>query len=114
MSAAPYVVAVWLALLGLYGIVTSRHLVHMAVCLSVLQSSTYVLLVAIGYREGASPPIFTQQPPDTPATDPIVQALVLTDVVVGVTATAVLLALAVDAKKRFGSVDPREICAMRG
>ena len=114
MSAAPYAVAVWLAVLGLYGMVTSRHLVHMAVCLSVLQSSTYVLLLAIGYREGASAPIFTQISPDTPATDPVVHALVLTDVVVGVTVTAVLLALAIDAQKRFGSVDPRQICAMRG
>jgi multicomponent Na+:H+ antiporter subunit C len=114
VSAAPYLVAVWLALVGLYGIVTSRHLVHMAVSLSVLQSSTYVLLLAIGYREGAAPPIFTQLSPETPATDPVVQALVLTDVVVGVTATALLLALAIDANKRFGSVDPRQICAMRG
>ena len=34
------------------GVVTSRHLVHLVVCLSVTQSATYVLLLAIGYREG--------------------------------------------------------------
>ena len=49
MSFLPYAVAAWLFLVGLYGIVTSRHLVHLIVCLTVVQSSSYVLLLAIGY-----------------------------------------------------------------
>ena len=31
----PYAVAAWLLLVGLYGIVTSRNLVHAIICLSV-------------------------------------------------------------------------------
>ena len=50
LSFLPYVVAVWICLVGLYGIVTSRNLMHAIVCLSVVQSSTYVLLLAVGYR----------------------------------------------------------------
>ena len=50
MSFLPYVVAAWLFIVGLYGIVTSRNLIHMTVCLAVVQSSTYVLLLSIGYR----------------------------------------------------------------
>lgn len=48
----PYAVAAWLFCCGLYGVVTSRHLVHAVMCLAVLQSSTYVLLLAIGFRMG--------------------------------------------------------------
>src|SRR3954447_8500897 len=103
MSAAPYLVAVWLLVVGLYGVITSRHLVHLVICLSVAQASTYVLLLAIGYRTGGEAPIFSDIPPNTPVVDPVVQALTLTDVVVEATVTAVLLALGIQAYKRFGS-----------
>jgi multicomponent Na+:H+ antiporter subunit C len=114
MSFLPYAVAAWLFLVGLYGIITSRHLVHMIVCLSVVQSSTYVLLLSIGYRHGAGPPIFANVPPGTPAVDPVVQALTLTDIVVGATVMALLLALAAQLHKRFGTLDPDKLRPMRG
>ena len=68
----PWVVAAWLFGIGLYGIVTSRHYVHLIGCLAVVQSATYVLLLSIGYRHGAGPPFFHPQPPGTPAVDPVV------------------------------------------
>lgn len=115
MHLLPYVVAAWLFLAGLYGLVTSRHLVHLIVCLAVMQSSTYVLLLAVGYRSGAQPPVFADVPQQTTsAVDPVVQALTLTDIVVEATVTALLLALAVQAQKRFGTVDPDELRAMEG
>jgi multicomponent Na+:H+ antiporter subunit C len=114
VSVVPYLVAVWLLVVGLYGVITSRHLVHMIVCLGVAQSSTYVLLLAVGYRVGGRAPIFSDLPPGTPVVDPVVQALTLTDVVVEATVTAVLLALALQAHKRFGTADPDRIGALHG
>jgi multicomponent Na+:H+ antiporter subunit C len=110
----PPLVTVWLFAVGLYGIVTSRNLIHMVTCLSVVQSSTYVLLLTIGFRRGATAPIFLDVPVGTPAVDPIVKALALTDVVVGATVSALLLALAVQAHKRHGTLDPEEFRALRG
>ncbi|HEU5370694.1 MAG TPA: cation:proton antiporter subunit C [Ktedonobacterales bacterium] len=114
MSFFPFVVAAWLFVVGLYGIVTSRNLIHLIICLSVVQSSTYILLLSVGYRTGAVAPVFVNVPLGTPAVDPVVQALTLTDVVVEATVTALLLALAVQAQKRFGTLDPDELRAMRG
>jgi multicomponent Na+:H+ antiporter subunit C len=114
MTWLPYAVAVWLFVIGLYGIVTSRHLVHLIICLSVVQSSTYVLLLGIGFRVGAVAPVFADIPPGTPAVDPVVQALMLTDVVVEVTVTALLLALAVQAHERTGKLDPNDLGIIRG
>src|SRR5204862_4580404 len=74
VSYLPYAVAGWICLVGLYGIVTSRDLVHLALCLSVTQSSTYVLLLAVGYVEGGGPPIFKGVPLGTSAVDPVVQS----------------------------------------
>ena len=109
-----YVVAAWLLVAGLYGAATSRHLVHLVLCLSVMQASTYLLLLAIGYRAGAKAPIYADIPSSTPVVDPVVQALTLTDVVVEATVAAVLLALTVQVAKRFGTVDPDRLGALRG
>jgi multicomponent Na+:H+ antiporter subunit C len=114
VSVFPFLVAVWLMLVGLYGVVTSRHLVHLVICVSVMQASTYVLLLAVGYRNGAKAPVFADIPGTSQVVDPVVQALTLTDVVVEATVAALLLALAVQTHKRFGTVDPDELGAMRG
>jgi multicomponent Na+:H+ antiporter subunit C len=114
MSFGPFAVAVWLLLVGLYGIVTSRNLVHLILCLGVVQASTYVLLLAIGYRTGAAAPIFADIPVGTRAVDPVVQALTLTDVVVEATVMALLLAITLQVDKRFGTVDPDELRDLRG
>ena len=115
MSVFPYLVAVWLLVAGLWGVITSRHLVHMVMCLTVVQASTYVLLLAVGYRTGGKAPIITTTvPASSQFVDPVVQALTLTDVVVEATVVAVLLALTVQAHKRFGTADPDELGALRG
>ncbi len=115
MSVLAWGVAGWLLVVGLYGIATSRNLVHLVACLSVLQSSAYVLLLAIGFRTNGSPPLFKDFPPGSiPTVDPVMQALILTDIVVAATVTALLLALAVQAHKRTGSLNPDDMRAMRG
>ena len=47
MQYFPFVVVAWILGVGLYGIVTSRHLVHLIMCLIVVQSSTYVFVSAL-------------------------------------------------------------------
>lgn len=114
MSVLPYAVAGWMLLVGLYGVATSRHLVHLVLCLGIMQAATYVLLLAIGYRTGAASPILIGLTAHTPTVDPVVQALTLTDVVVEATVSALLLAIAIQIDKRFGSVDPDELRTRRG
>ncbi len=109
-----YGVAVWLFVWGLYGLVSSRNLVHLVICLGLLQSSTYVTLLAVGYKHGADAPVFVSRPPGTRAVDPVVQALALTDVVVEAAVTALLLSFAITAHKRFGTLDPHELAQFKG
>lgn len=110
----PFIIAAWLFVIGLYGIVTSRHLVHLIMCLVVVQTSTYLLLLGVGYKLGATSPVFADIPVGTPAVDPVTHALMLTDIVVEATVMALLLALAIQAKERAGSVDPEQLRIMRG
>ncbi len=114
MNYLPYAVAAWLFLVGLYGVVSSRNLIHLVICVCVIQSSSYVLLLATGYRAGRVAPVFTDIPPNTPAVDPIVQALMLTDIVVEVTVVALLLGLAVQIHKHHGTLNPDRLNKVSG
>lgn len=114
MNHLPYAIAAWLFLAGLWGVITSRNLIHLVICIGVIQSSSYVLLLAIGYRAGRVAPVFADIPANTPAVDPIVQALMLTDIVVEVTVVALLLGLAVQIHKRHGTLNPDRLSKVSG
>ena len=110
----PYFLAGWLFLVGLYGVTTSRNFVHLVMCLSVVQSSTYVLILEVGYKKGGTAPIYRDVPLGTKAVDPVVQSLVLTDIVIGVVVVALILALALQIHKRTGTLNPDDLHAMQG
>jgi multicomponent Na+:H+ antiporter subunit C len=113
MSFFPFAVAAWLFVIGLFGIVSSRNMVRTVLCLTIVQSSTYLVLVGVGYRSAGRAPILADIPATNTLVDPTVQVLVLTDVVIEATITALLLALVVQAHKHFGSVDPAELRPLR-
>jgi multicomponent Na+:H+ antiporter subunit C len=114
MHIFPYLVTAWILAVGLYGLVTSRDLIHQIICLVVVQSSTYVLLLSAGYVSGGAAPYFFDIPVGTKAVDPVVQALALTDVVVEAAVTALLLSFAIQAHKRFGTLDPHDLAEFKG
>ncbi len=113
MSFLPFAIAAWLFVAGLYGVVSSRNLIRTILSLAVVQSATYVLLLSVGYSTGGQAPIFADIPATSKAVDPVVQVLVLTDIVIEATVSGLLLALAVQAHKRFGSLDPNDLRALR-
>jgi multicomponent Na+:H+ antiporter subunit C len=116
VSVYPYVVAVFVFFVGAFGVARSRNMIHAVVCLSVAQAGTYLLLLAVGFQENAAPPVFGSPAtePTLQVTDPLVQAMALTDIVVSATVTALLLAIAVQVHKRQGTLDPNELSALRG
>jgi multicomponent Na+:H+ antiporter subunit C len=110
----PYLVAGWLALIGLYGVVTSRHLLHLVLSLSVTHSAAWIVLVALGAADGTAPPIVDAAVGDAALADPVLQGLSVTDIVVGAAVTSLLLAFVVQIRKRCGTVDPAELRDLRG
>jgi multicomponent Na+:H+ antiporter subunit C len=103
----------WLLLVGCYGLVVSRNLIRTVICLVVCQSSTYVVLLGIGYRSGGTAPVYSDTTP-TKVVDPVVQALCLTDIVVSATIIALFLALTLQVHKHHETIDPDELTALRG
>lgn len=114
MSHLPYFVAAWIFLVGLYGVVTSRNLIHMALTLAVIQSSTYILLIGVGHVKHGMAPILKDVPNGSLMVDPIVQAVMLTDIVVEATVAALILVLAIQTFKKNGTLDPNRVSPMKG
>jgi multicomponent Na+:H+ antiporter subunit C len=113
MRFLPFAIAAWLFVVGLWGVVSSRDMVRTVLSLTVVQSSTYLVLLGVGYRHGGKAPIVADIPATSRLVDPVVQVLVLTDIVIEATVTALLLALVVQAHKRFGSIDPADLRPLR-
>lgn len=115
MNELAYAVAIWMFAIGIVGIVRCRNVITAILCLSEMQASTYVLLIAIGYKHGAKAPIYAAGVPVGTATvDPVVQAMTLTDIVVATVVTALLLTMAIQVYRLTGTLDPEKLRPMRG
>lgn len=92
--------------IGLYTMLDSPNLVKKVIGLNLVQVSVFLVFVSAGYVDGANPPLLTLEGPHA---NPLPHAIVLTAIVVGVSLTAVALALVVRLHAEFGTVDIREI-----
>lgn len=107
-----YLAAILLFLIGLYGVVTHRNLVRMLLCLGLMESATFLMLISLGYRAGGTAPIFYEPgvvPGQTIVVDPIMQALALTSIVIGVVTLAMALSLIIHLARHYGTLDAGHI-----
>ena len=112
-----YIGAILLFLLGLYGVITHRNLVRMLLCLGLMESATFLMLISLGFRAGGTAPIFYEAniiPGETIVVDPIMQALTLTSIVIGVVTMAMALSLIIHIARHFRTLDSRRIRDLRG
>ncbi len=117
MFGVNYVAAVVLFLIGVYGVVTQRNLVRILLNLGVMESATYLFLITLGYRSGGTAPIFYEPnivPGRTTVVDPIMQALALTSIVIGVVTLAMALSLIVQLARHYRTLDGRRIRSLKG
>lgn len=122
MIVANYLAAGALFSIGLYVVLTRRNLIKLVMGLSVMEASTYLLLISMAYRRGSTAPVFVSPPSDRSVTslthggvaDPVLQNFCLTAIVIGVAATAVFLTVVVRIAQHYGSIDADAIRGMRG
>ncbi len=94
-------------LVGLGGIFTNRRAVGKVIALNILNSALVLFFILLGSSAGDSAPILFRG--DEAAVDPLVQALMLTAIVVGVCVTALLLVLIQRLYDATGTTDVDEI-----
>lgn len=112
-----YLAAILLFLIGLYGLIRARNVVRMILNLGLMESATYLLMVAAGYRAGGTAPIYYEVhvvPGETVVVDPIVQALASTAIVIGVVTLALALALTIQLARHYRTLDSRRMRELFG
>ena len=122
MIAVNYLAAVALFCIGLWAVLTHRNLIKIVMGLSLMESSTYLLLVSMAYRKNGTAPVLLEPPKGRtveslvsgPVADPVLQNFCLTAIIIGVAVTGVFLAVVVRVAQHYRSLDADEIRAMRG
>ena len=109
-----YVMCFGLFLVGLYGVITRRNLVKIAVSLSIMEISAFLFFALIGYVDGGVAPIVNPADPAVIYVDPLPQAMVLTAIVIGLATTSMLMAIIIKLYRKYGTFDIREIKNLRG
>jgi multicomponent Na+:H+ antiporter subunit C len=117
-----YIAAACVFGLGLYTVLSRRNLIKIVMGLSLMEASTYLLLISLAYRRGSTAPVLSN--PQTGQTasslargnvaDPVLQNFCLTAIVIGVAVTAVFLSVAVRVAQHYRTLDADRIRALRG
>ena len=122
LAMLPYLLAFLILVVGLYAIVAKRNLIKVIVGLLVLDYAANLILVLTGYRpSGQGAPVAPILAPggDTVdlaarAVDPLPQALILTSIVIGLSVTALVVAMAIRLYDKYGTFDTGLMRNLRG
>lgn len=96
--------------IGFCQLLLNKHLIKKIIGFSMMDSGIYLFLASFGYIESRLAPIYEGGVTDPGAyVNPLPAGLVLTGIVVGVSVTAVMLALTVRLYKRYHTLDIDEI-----
>jgi multicomponent Na+:H+ antiporter subunit C len=102
-----YEIAIFLAMIGFYVLVSRRNLVKKVAGLSMFQTSVFILYISMGVVTGGAVPILVDGP--QVYSNPLPHVLILTAIVVGVATTAVALSLIIRIKEAYDTVEEDEI-----
>ncbi|MDR5673470.1 cation:proton antiporter subunit C [Halalkaliarchaeum sp. AArc-GB] len=98
-----YIAFVLLVCIGLYMMIANRNIVKKLIGLNLFQTAVFLFFIAAAYVEGGSSPVIPAGAPET-YVSPLPHVIVLTAIVVGVSLTAVGLALSIRVYSEFGTL----------
>ena len=121
MIVANYLTAALLFCIALYTTLSRRNLIKVVMGLSLMEASTYLLLVSMAYRRGSTAPVLigpsgatTPRLAHGNVADPVLQNFCLTAIVIGVAITAVFLTVVVRLAQHRRSLDANDSRELHG
>lgn len=97
-------ISILLFFLGVYGLIARRNIVKSIISLGIMQMATILYFISANEESGSLPPIGALG--DTAlVADPLPQALMITDIVIGVGITAAGLTMFIHLYHRYGSTN---------
>jgi multicomponent Na+:H+ antiporter subunit C len=109
-----YWIVIFLMMTGFYIVIARGNLIKKIVGLNIFQTSAFILYISMGKVDGGTAPIIVEGAPDTLYSNPLPHVLILTAIVVGISTTALGLALIVRIKEAYGTVEEDEITQKDG
>lgn len=102
-----YWVVVILMMIGLYIIIAHENLVKKLIGINIFQTSIFILFISLGKASGGTAPILNDA--YSLYSSPLPHVLILTAIVVGISTTALGLAIIIRIHHAFGTVDDDEL-----
>ena len=102
-----YWVVVVLMMIGFYIVIAHGNLVKKIIGLSIFQTSVFIFYISMAKVDGGTAPIIAEGVEQY--SNPLPHVLILTAIVVGISTTALALALTVRIKEAYGSVEEEKI-----
>lgn len=98
--------------IGFLNLLLQKNLIKKIIGLNIMDTATYLFLAEKGFIEGRKAPIVVDNVTSVEAyINPVPSGLVLTGIVVSVSVTALMLALAIRLYRRYHTLDLDEISA---
>ena len=108
-----YFLCLVLFCVGLYCILRKRNL-KIIIGLVIIENAVNLFFILVGYRMHGRAPILAKGKEILNMVDPLVQALVLTAIVIGLATTALIVAIAIRIYEKYGTFDITKIRKLRG
>ncbi len=109
-----YMLCLILFSVGLYCILRKRSLIKIIIGIAIMEYAVSLFFVLIGYRTQGRSPIFASDQVIKNMVDPLPQAIVSTTIVIGLSFTLLLIAIAIRVYEKYGTFDITRINRLKG
>ncbi len=104
-----YWICALLMMIGFYAVIAKSNLVKKAIGLGLFQTGIFLFYISIGKIEGGTAPVRALSGNDAVYSNPLPHALILTAIVVSVSTLAVAMAIVVNIREKYGTIDEHDI-----
>jgi multicomponent Na+:H+ antiporter subunit C len=106
-----YWICVILLMVGLYAVIAKGNLGKKIMGLAIFQTGIFIFYISLGVIDGSTAPIFhdVAHLAAKPYSNPLPHVLILTAIVVSVSTMAVALAIVINIKRAYDTIEADEI-----
>jgi len=109
-----YILCLALFSVGLYCVLRKRNIIKIIIGIGIIEYAANLLFILSGYREKGRSPIFEADKLVVNMVDPLPQAVVLVSIVLGLSVTLLLVAIAIRIFEKYGTFDITKINKLKG
>lgn len=102
-----YCIVIILMMISLYIVIEYDNLIKKIIGLNIFQTAIYIFFISLGKVSSGTPPILSAAYEQY--SSPLPHVLILTAIVVGISTTAVGLALVIRIKKSFNTIEDDQL-----